>query len=204
MPVKEDLLRSLPGYAARKGRFDVVNLPARRYLMIDGHGDPNTSQAYADALATLYPMAYRLKFLSRAAGYDYRVMPLEALWWADDLAAFTAARDKSAWKWTVLNLVPDWILGEQVEQALAGVRDAGKAPVPERLRVESFTEGMAVQTLHVGSYDDEGPVLERLHHEVIPAHGLRLAGRHHEIYLNDARRTAPQRLRTILRQPVVG
>ncbi len=130
---------------------------------------------------------------------DYVVMPLEALWWSDDMAAFTNDRDKSRWDWTALNLVPDWITDEQFSRALAA---AAEAPALDRLRLETYAEGRCVQTLHVGSFDDEGPLLEAMHHDFIPAQGLRMTGRHHEIYLSDIRRTEPAKLRTILRQPV--
>ncbi len=198
-----DLKKEWPDYRARRGRFEVVTVPERRYLMVDGHGDPNTSVEYADALAALYPLAYALKFLSRTElGRDHVVMPLEALWSADDMTAFTTRRDKSRWDWTLLIAVPDWIEAEHAETARATV--ARKRPVAalERVRLESYDEGLCMQTLHVGSYDDEAPVLAVMHDELMPERGLRMTGRHHEIYLSDARRVAPERLRTILRQPV--
>ena len=203
MADKVDLKRTLESYRAASGRFDIVVVPEMRYLMIDGHGDPNTSPAFAGAVAALYPVAYKLKFASRRElGRDYVVPPLEALWWADDMAAFTAARDKSRWDWTLLLLVPEW-----VEQALIAdaVVAAGAKDPPSRLgdvRVEALAEGRCVQTLHLGSFDDEGPVLDRMHRRFIAESGLRLSGKHHEIYLSDFRRVAPEKLRTILRQPV--
>ena len=200
--MKVDLKKDVPTYAAKRGVVELVEIPPLQYLAIDGHGDPNTASAYADALATLYPVAYALKFLSkRELGRDYVVPPLEALWWADDMAAFTAARDKTRWSWTVLSLVPDWLDDAHVEAARAAARSKG-CPMLGALRLEPLEEGLCVQTLHIGSYDDEAPVLATMHDEVIPARGLRMTGRHHEIYLSDARRTAPERLRTILRQPV--
>ena len=154
-------------------------------------------------LQTIYPVAYAVKFFSkRTLDRDYTVMPLEALWWADDMDAFTTARDKSQWNWTVLNLVPEWITDDHVSEAREAVQRKGAAPLLEALRVDTLDEGLCVQTLHVGSFDDEAPVLDALHHTFIPQSGLRMTGRHHEIYLSDARRTAPEKLRTILRQPV--
>ncbi|MGH1549768.1 GyrI-like domain-containing protein [Leifsonia poae] len=201
--MKADLKKELGAYTATRGRFDVVTLPPLRYLMIDGHGDPNTADRYRDALQTLYPVAYAVKFLSkRTLDRDYTVMPLEALWWADDMAAFTSARDKSQWDWTLLNLLPDWITDAHVEEARTTVAAKGSAPLLDELRVETLDEGLCVQTLHLGPYDDEAPVLDELHTRYIPDHGLRMTGRHHEIYLGDARRTAPEKLRTILRQRV--
>lgn len=201
--MKIDLKKDIPSYRAPRGRFEVVTVPPLRYLAIDGHGDPNTAEAYRDALASLFPLAYGVKFFSkRELDRDYGVMPLEALWWADDPAAFTTVRDKSRWEWTLLNLVPDWITAEHIETVRAQVAAKGAAPLVEAVRVEQYDEGLCVQTLHVGSYDDEGPVLAALHDEYIPEQGLRMTGKHHEIYLNDARRTASEKLRTILRQPV--
>lgn len=200
--MKVDLKRLVATYSARHGELELVTVPPLRYLMIDGHGDPNVAAEYEDSLATLYPMAYALKFLSKKElERDYVVPPLEALWWAEDMAAFTTAREKSQWDWTVLSLVPDWIEEAHLEAARAIVERKG-APRLDALRVETLDEGLCVQTLHLGPYDAEGPVLARMHDEVIPAHGLVRTGRHHEIYLSDPRRAAPERLRTILRQPV--
>lgn len=200
--MKVDLKRQIASYAADSGRFDTVTVPPLRYLMIDGAGDPNTAPAYQAALQTLYPVAYALKFFSkRELDRDYTVMPLEGLWWADDPMAFTTQRDKSRWSWTLLNLVPDWLTDEQVDAACARAAAKG-APAVDRLRCEVLDEGVCVQTLHIGSYDDEAPVLAEMHQRVIPERGLRMTGIHHEIYLSDPRRTAPERLRTILRQPV--
>ncbi|PRB07903.1 GyrI-like domain-containing protein [Microbacterium sp. MYb64] len=200
---KIDLTKSLDGYRARAGEFRLVDLPANRYLAIDGHGDPNSAPAYAEALETLYPVAYALKFASkRELDRDYVVPPLEGLWWAEDMDAFTTARDKSRWDWTMLILVPEWIDDAFVDAVVATVRAKKTPPRLDDLRILSLSEGLCMQTLHVGSFDDEAPLLERLHDEVIPEQGLRLAGLHHEVYLSDARRVAPEKRRTILRQPV--
>jgi hypothetical protein len=200
--VKVDLKKELTTYAARRGRFDVVTVAPAQFLMVDGHGDPNTSPEYADAVASLYPLAYALKFLSRnELDRDYAVMPLEGLWWSDDPEDFTAGR-KSRWDWTALNLVPDWITAEHLTAARESVARRGVAPALERVRLERYDEGLCVQTLHVGSYADEGPVLETMHAEFIPSQGLRMTGKHHEVYLSDPRRVPPEKLRTILRQPV--
>jgi len=200
--MKTDLVKTLDAYRAKQGEFRLVEVPPQRYLMIDGHGDPNTAPAYADAIATLYPVAYALKFASKLQlDRDYVVPPLEALWWADDPAAFTSARDKSQWDWTAMMLVPEWITDDLAEAALAKAA-AKKAPALDLLRLATLAEGTCVQTLHIGSYDDEAPVLARLHDEIIPERGLRMTGRHHEVYFSDARRTAPEKLRTLLRQPV--
>lgn len=198
---KVDLARQIGMYSAPRDRFVLVDVPPLQYLAIDGRGDPNTAPAYREAIQTLYPVAYRLKFFSkRELGRDYTVMPLESLWWADDLTAFTTGRDKSRWSWTAMILCPDWLGVDHVDAARAAV--AATAPRAADLRLERLHEGLCVQTMHVGPYDAEGPVIERMHREFMPTHDLRPTGRHHEIYLGDPRRTAPERLRTIIRQPV--
>lgn len=199
---KVDLKKRISAYSAAAGQVDVIDVPPLQYLMVDGHGDPNTSTAFRDAVTSVYPLAYKLKFASKEQhAHDYTVPPLEALWWAEDMSAFTADRDKSRWDWTVMLLVPDWLGPDDVERArVAAVRN--HPPALDRVRFEGLEEGLCVQTLHLGPYDDEGPVLETMHHDVIPARGLQLRGKHHEIYLNDPRRTAPAGLKTILRQPV--
>ena len=199
---KTDFKKTLDSYQAKRGVFRLVEVPPLHYLMIDGHGDPNTSPAFAEAIETLYPIAYKLKFASKQGlGRDYVVPPLEGLWWADDMDAFSN-RDKSQWDWTLLLLVPDWIDQAMVDAAVEQV--AAKDP-PARLgdvRFDLLDEGLCVQTLHVGAFDDEGPVLQKLHEEFIPNQGLTPTGHHHEVYFSDFRRTAPDKLRTLLRQPV--
>ncbi|MGB0098737.1 MAG: GyrI-like domain-containing protein [Nocardioides sp.] len=201
--MKTDFKKTLDSYRARVHEFRLVEVPRLTYLMVDGHGDPNTSADYRDAVATIYPVAYALKFASsRDLGRDYVVPPLEALWWAADMSAFTTARDKDRWSWTVMIMVPDWIPADLVDAAVG--KAGAKAPPAglERLRLQGLDEGRSVQTLHVGPYDEEAEVLASMHGEFIPDAGLRMTGRHHEIYLSDPRRVDPSRLRTILRQPV--
>jgi hypothetical protein len=202
MDEKTDV-KKLDSYRARPGRFRLVDVPDLRYLMVDGHGDPNTSPAFTEAVETLYPVAYALKFASkRELGRDYVVPPLEGLWWAEDMDTFTAARDKSRWDWTLMLLVPDGIGPDMVEAAIRRVGAKARPARLEDLRLETLSEGRCVQTLHVGSFDDEADVLDRMHHEFVPENGLRMVGTHHEIYLSDFRRVAPEKRRTILRQPV--
>ena len=201
---KVDFKKALDGYQAKRGEFRIVEMPEMRYLMVDGQGDPNTSPEYTAALQALYPVAYTLKFASvRELGWDYVVPPLEGLWWADDMSSFTSARDKSRWHWTMMLMVPDWVPPELVAAAVTKV--AAKKDAPARLhdlRLEALAEGLCVQTLHVGSFDDEAPVLAEMHDEFIPEAGLELTGTHHEVYFSDFRRVAPEKLRTLLRQPV--
>lgn len=139
MSDKVDFKKTLPSYRARQGRFDVIDVPPMRYLTIDGHGDPNTSPEYTAALEALYPLAYKLKFASkRELGRDYVVPPLEGLWWADDMSAFTTARDKSQWHWTMMLMVPEWI-GDAESHLLEAARDSVRAkgaPLAARRRAD--------------------------------------------------------------------
>ena len=204
MPATEkyDLKRAHRELYAPPAEFKLVDVPPMRYLAIDGHGDPNTAPAYAEAIEALFGVAYTVKFRSkRELGRDFVVAPLEALWRADDPAAFVTG-EKSAWSWTALIAQPDWIEEELVAGAVDAVRAKGDRPALDRLRLVELHEGACVQILHVGSYDDEAPTLARLHDEWMPQHGLTFNGDHHEIYLSDARRTVPAKLRTVLRQPV--
>jgi hypothetical protein len=188
-------------YAPSARDFAVVEVPPMQYLAVDGHGDPNSAQEYADAVAALYGLAYALKFRSkRELGRDLVVAPLEGLWRADDPEAFVT-RDKGAWSWTMLIAQPDWIDEEHVAAGIAADTKAPRSAL-DRLRLQRLHEGTSAQILHIGSYDAEGPTLERLHHEWMPEHGLTFNADHHEIYLSDARRTPPEKLRTVLRQPV--
>lgn len=201
--MKLDFKKSLDCYRARHREFRLVDVPSLQYLMVDGHGDPNTAPEYAEALGALYPVAYKVKFASkRELGRDYVVPPLEALWWAADMDAFTTSRDKSRWQWTAMIMVPDWITPHLVDHAVAGVASKSRPAGLDKVRLRRLDEGRCVQTLHIGSYDDEAGVLAELHDDFIPSAGLQMTGKHHEIYLSDARRVAPARLRTILRQPV--
>ena len=190
-------------YRPSAKEFTVVEVPPMQFLMVNGHGDPNTAQEYQDAIDALYAVAYKIKFASKKElGRDYVVPPLEGLWWAEEMEAFTTARDKSAWDWTMMIMQPDWITDEIVAGAIEQVERTKNLPALPKLRLEAYHEGLSVQILHTGSYDDEGPVLHRLHHEFIPVNGLQMRGKHHEIYLSDARKVAPEKLRTVLRQPV--
>src|SRR5690554_3006967 len=182
--------------------FVIVEVPPMRYLAVDGHGDPNTSHLYVEAIEALYSVSYALKFDSKKRlGRDFVVGPLEGLWRADDPAAFVA-RDKGSWNWTMLISQPDWVTDEVVADAIDKVRVRKELAALDKLGVLALDEGLSVQILHRGPYDDEAPTLARLHEEYLPEHGLTFNGDHHEIYLSDARRTAPAKLRTILRQPV--
>jgi hypothetical protein len=190
-------------YAPGAGDLVVVDVPEMAFLVVDGHGDPNDSVAYREAVGALYAVSYAARAVVREAlGRVHTVAPLEGLWSAADLGVFRT-RDKSAWEWTLMIAQPDWTTAGMVDDALAAAQQK-QLPALGLVRFERFAEGPSVQTLHIGPYDDEGPALARLHEEFLPAHGLRPVGRHHEVYLSDARRTEPARLRTILRQPVTA
>jgi hypothetical protein len=170
--------------------------------MIDGRGDPNTAPAYADAVQALYSVAYTIRFAlkRRPDAVDAPVMPLEGLWWMPDMATFST-EDKSQWNWTMMIVVPEQVTAQVVEGARSAA--ATKKPLASlgRVRRERYAEGRCAQVLHVGPYSAEGPTVAALH-GFIAEHGYVLAGKHHEIYLGDPRRSAPEKLRTIVRQPV--
>lgn len=190
-------------YRPAKVEFSVVDVPAMQFLMVCGHGDPNVVQAYAEAVEALYAVAYKIKFASKKSlDRDYVVPPLEGLWWAQEMAAFTTALDKSRWDWTMMIMQPDWITPVMVEEARVLVRKQKELTELSRVRLETYAEGLSVQIMHIGPYDEEGPTLQRLHHEFMPANGYTFNGKHHEIYLSDPRRVGPEKLKTVLRQPV--
>ncbi|HYG05773.1 MAG TPA: GyrI-like domain-containing protein [Stenotrophomonas sp.] len=198
---KVDFKRELkPLYQASAGRVDEVDVPSLRFLMIDGEGDPNGSASYAAAVAALFSVSWTAKFMiKREQGIDHVVMPLEGMWWADDLSTFVA-NDRSKWKWTMMILQPDTVDDASIGRAVEEVVRRKQLAAARSLRLQPFTEGRCAQTLHVGPFSEEGPTIQRVH-EYIRARGS-LAGKHHEIYLSDVRRAAPSRWRTIIRQPL--
>ncbi|NQT86577.1 GyrI-like domain-containing protein [bacterium] len=198
---KLDLKRELKHlYAPKPGICSIVEVPPQQFLMIDGQGDPNESEPFQGACDALYGTAYTIKFAMKAAGQDHTVMPLEGLWWAEDATAFTEGR-KDEWQWTLMILQPDFVTADHVAAARAQVEAKRNPPLLAELRFERFEEGLAAQTLHVGPYAEEGPTVTRLH-QFIADEGRQLRGKHHEIYLGDPRRTAPGKLKTVIRQPV--
>lgn len=200
---KTDFKKTLDSYRASRHEFRIIDIPPMQYLMIDGHGDPNTSQEFRDAVAALYPVAYKLKFASKQElGRDYVVMPLEGLWWSADMENFTVARDKSQWDWTLLIMVPDWITPQMFDAAVAKAAGGDRPSRLDDVRLETLTEGLCVQTLHIGSFDDEAAILDTMHTEFIPGAGFTMRDKHHEIYLSDLRKVEPSKQRTILRQPI--
>ncbi|KFL26669.1 hypothetical protein JP74_11250 [Devosia sp. 17-2-E-8] len=202
MSDKIDFRKSLKTlYQPSAKAFELIEVPAMQFVMVDGAGNPNTAETYKHALEWLYATSYALKFAIRhATGQDYVVPPLEGLWWSEDMESFIR-RDKDRWRWTMMIMAPDFASSALYEAAVEKAR--GKlGESPASLRLERYEEGLSVQILHIGSYDDEGPTLARLHDEFMPRNGLVATGHHHEIYLSDARKTAPEKLKTILRQPV--
>ncbi len=187
-------------YTGKVGRWDRLTLPELTFLAIEGQGDPNGPD-YAAALGALYPLAYGIKFAEKSAGRDFVVPPQETLWWSDDPAAFVAG-NRSEWKWRAMIRVPDAVTTEAVDAARAAVRKKGKEGPFDSVALITLEEGDCLQTLHIGPYTDEAPMLAALHEEVMPAAGLTFAGPHHEVYLSDPRRVALEKLKTILRQPV--
>lgn len=188
-------------YQPSAKEFAVVEVPSMQFLMINGQGAPE-SEAYVDAVGWLYAVAYPIKFGSKTElGKDYVVPPLEGLWWAEDLGAFISD-DRESREWTMMIMQPEWITGAIYEQGLATAKTK-LGDAPSSLRLETFAEGLSVQILHLGPYADEAPTIARLHNEFLPENGYIETGHHHEIYLGDPRKTAPEKLKTVIRQPVV-
>jgi hypothetical protein len=180
----------------------VVDVPDMNFLMVDGQGDPGTSPEYQEALEALYTVAYQLKFTikGRDPELDYVIPPPEGLWWAKDMGPFSM-NDRDAWQWTAMIMQPDQVTEALFDQAVDKVKQKKDPPGLGKLRLERYHEGRAVQILHLGPYSAEGPTIERLH-AFARENGYQLRGKHHEIYLSDPRRTAPEKIRTVIRQPV--
>lgn len=178
-----------------------VEVPAFHLLMIDGEGDPNTSARYAEAVQALFSVSYTAKFMlkKRTQEVDYAVMPLEGLWWSDDMSAFIS-NDRSKWRWTMMIMQPHFVATEVIDESIAEVKRKKALSALGELRMETFTEGSCAQILHVGPFSEEGPTIRRVHDFI--AGRSALAGKHHEIYLSDIRRADPAKWRTIIRQPM--
>ena len=199
---KVDFKKTLKQFYIPPREFVIVDVPDMQFVMVDGHGDPNTAQEYKDAIESLYAVAYKMKFISKKTlERDYTVPPLEGLWWAEDMATFLT-REKSQWDWTMMIMTPEWISVEIFDEAVKQVRQAKDPASLDQVRLERYQEGLSVQIMHIGSYDDEGPVLAQMHSDFIPDSGLIENGKHHEIYLSDPRRVVPEKMKTVLRQPV--
>ena len=203
---KLDLKKTLKFLYDAKPEPRMVEVPPLQFLMVDGAGDPNTSVEYAEAVQALYSLGYTLKFKAKKElAIDYPVMALEGLWWADDMHDFSTAR-KADWKWTMMLSTPDFVSPELVEAARAEAGRKKPSASLARLRFATFSEGLAGQVMHIGPYAAEAPTIQRLH-AFIHGQGYSFDGleqKHHEIYLSDPRRSAPEKMKTIIRQAVKG
>lgn len=188
-------------YRPKKGIITEIDVPQMNFLLIDGEGAPG-SVAFGEAIEALFSVSYTLKFMVKKGPLetDYGVLPLEGLWWADDMENFSVD-NKEDWKWTLMIMQPDLVSPDLVSSAVDQVKAKKNPAALPLLRFESYAEGRAVQTLHVGPFSEEGPVVQALH-SYISENGYSMGGKHHEIYLSDFRRAAPEKLRTIIRQPL--
>jgi len=180
----------------------VVDVPRMNFLMIDGEGDPNTSQEYKNAMETLFPVSFKAKFLSKKENnQDYVVMPLEGLWWVDDMDKFNI-EDKGSWKWTAMIMQPEFVTKDLMRMAIEEV-ESKKNPVSlSKVKFEKFSERLSAQIMHLGSYGAaEAPTVEKIH-DFIDKSGYKIRDKHHEIYISDIRRTKPEKLKTVIRQPI--
>jgi hypothetical protein len=178
----------------------IINVPDLNFLMLDGEGAP-ASPEYVASLEALYPVAYALKFMiKKDKGIDYGVMPLEGLWWMEDMTKFSVDR-KDEWKWTSMIMQPKYVTEADFKTAIEQVRKKKSPTALKKVRFECYHEGKAAQIMHLGPYSTEGSNVQKIH-EAIKAAGYQLSGKHHEIYLGDPRKTAPEKLRTVLRQPM--
>ena len=190
-------------YKASTKEPTLINVPQMQYLMIDGHGKPETSHEFQDAIQALYGIAYTLKFSRKKRGEDstYKIPPLEGLWWADDNRDFEAGGNPEAWQWTLMIAQPDFITRKEFNDAVKElVAKKPETSAAKFVRLEKWKEGPSVQVMHVGPYAEEWQTIKRLM-EYAERYGV-ATGKHHEIYLGDPRRSAPEKLKTILRHPV--
>ncbi len=201
---KTDLKKELKHlYNSSAKEVVIVDVPQMNFLMIGGAGNPNTSQEFKDAIETLYAVSYTIKFmLKKENSVDYVVMPLEGLWWADDMNKFCLeGRDKDIWKWTLMIMQPEYVTKDIFGKALEEVKKKKNLPFLSKIRLENLHEGLSAQILYVGHYDAEHTTIEKIH-AFIKEKGYKFSGKHHEIYLSDPRKTAPEKLKTIIRQPI--
>jgi hypothetical protein len=200
---KVDLRKQLKHlYGASPKKPTIVDIPEMNFLMIDGQGDPNTSQEFQEAVEALYGLSYTLKFMIKGGpqAIDYPVMALEGLWWADDMRDF-ATGNKSSWKWTMMIMQPEWVTPDLVADASGELDRRKSPPALPKVRFEAFHEGLSSQVMYIGPYSDEGPAIIALHEFALES-GYELSGKHHEIYIGDPRRAKPEKLKTIIRQPI--
>ena len=193
-------------YLPSSKQVTVVEVPAFQFAMIDGAiepgHEPGNSPSFQQALEALYGIAYTLKFMSKLReenSVDYTVMALEGLWWVED-GEFDITNPGN-WYWTAMILQPEHITQEMCAQGLEQLRIKKPNPALDKMRLERFDEGLCMQIMHIGPFSEEGPTIERMHQYAFDQ-GYELRGKHHEIYLSDPRRTAQEKLRTVIRQPI--
>ena len=189
-------------YSVPKNKIVIVDVPEMNYLAVDGIGDPNISKPFQEAIEALFSLSYTLKtsIKSGSLGIDYGVMPLEGQWWMDDMKDFSMDR-KDEWKWSAMIMQPDFITNDMVDKSKKDLSGKKNLAALHLVRLENFFDGLCAQILHIGPYSEEPPTITKLHN-YIHENGYELTGRHREIYLNDMRRTAPEKLKTIIRQPI--
>lgn len=188
-------------YRPSAKKIEIIDVPEMNFLMVDGKGDPNTAKEYVDAIEALYSISYTLKFMiKKGLNVDYGVLPLEGLWWADDMTSFDSGNKKD-WKWTALIMQPEYVTAQKLKEAIETVEKKKDLPALSKMRFSSFNEGLSAQTMYIGPYADEGPTINKIHN-FIKEKGHELRGKHHEIYLSDPRRSKPEKLKTIIRQPL--
>ena len=200
--VKIDMKKELKDlYNPSTKQVTIVEVPKMNFLIIDGSGDPNTSQMYKDAIEALFSLSYTIKFMvKKTKAVDYAVMPLEGLWWVDDMSSFSVT-SKDEWKWTAMIMQPEHVTEDTTAKAVEDLKNKKDLPSLSKIRFDSFHEGTSAQIMYIGAYADEGPTIKKLH-EFINENRCTLDGKHHEIYLSDPRRAAPEKLKTIIRQPM--
>lgn len=201
---KIDFKKELEGiYKVAANKIEVVTVPKLNYLMIDGFGDPNNSQLFQSAIEALYSLSYTIKFIIKKGDrqIDYGVMPLEGLWWSDNMANFSM-ENKADWKWTLMIMQPEFVTASIVSMAKEQAGKKKDMPMLNDIRLETMDEGLCAQILHTGPYSAAPPTIARLH-AFIKDNNYNFNGKHREIYLNDMRRTAPEKLKTIIRQPII-
>lgn len=178
----------------------IVEVPAFKFLMVDGKGDPNDSMEFQGAIGALFGLSYGIHFALKKAGVESRVRPLEALWWTDGPEDFIGV-SSGKWRWTAMMMQPEEITPALLEKVRIEAERKKPNPTLSKVRLETFEEGLAAQVMHLGPYSAEKPTIERLR-AFVAEQGFRPRGKHHEIYIGDPRRAAPEKLKTVVRQPV--
>lgn len=202
-----DLRKDLKAYYAPSAKkVELIEVPAFQFVMLDGAiepgMEPGTSPAFQEAFQALYGISFTLKFESKKRKIDpidYPVMAMEGLWWVKG-GEFDPAR-KDDWSYTLMMLQPDHITPEMFQKAQEQLYKKHPTPSVSKLRLERFCEGLSMQIMHVGPYAAEPATIEKMK-AFAQEKGLRRRGHHHEIYLGDPRKAAPDKLKTVLRQPV--